>query len=164
MNDWKVSPDKYSPSNANGVRSESSIKKIHFAFNQEMRKSCIDDIAEKKKWVPGSNLYEPGHKYTSPRTIGNFTTTDHREVNSDATAHGMSVPANDGQVTNLEFYKRRAPVHDWNVSKSARFKPLPRTDVSPTYYKLDPAQKIVKPRAAAYTTGKDKNKNYLTKF
>ena len=51
----------------------------------------------------------------------------------------MAIPSNTAKPTNIEFYKRRAPAYDWQKTKTIRFKPLPRTDVSPTSYKLDGA-------------------------
>ena len=113
---------------------------MHFAYNKEMRRSCIADIAGRKAWVPGPNKYELGHKVTSPRTIGNYTQRDITSgIIADATAHGMSIPANNAKGTRLKFYKRKAPAIDFKVTKTIRFKPLPKTDLSPTSYKLEGA-------------------------
>ena len=81
----------------------------------------------------------------------------------DATAHGMAIPANNTKTPNLELYKRKAPSIDFKVTKTIRFKPLPKTDLSPTSYKPDMANKIVKPRALAYSSGKEKLKTFVTR-
>ena len=105
-----------------------------------MRKSCIADIAGRKAFIPGSNHYKLELKHTSKRTIGNYTQREpSMGIIGDATAHGMSIPSNAAKLTNLEFYKSRAPAYDWKVTKTIRFKPLAKTDVSPTLYKVDGA-------------------------
>ena len=75
----------------------------------------------------------------------------------------MSIPANNLKPTNLDSYRRKAPSTDWKTTKTIRFKPLPKSDLSPTSYKPDLANKIVRPKALAYSTGKEKLNTYITR-
>ena len=103
-------------------------------------------------------------KKSQLRFFGYQTQTDLQAgLISDATAHGLAVPANNLKTPNLEFTKRKAPSTDFKVTKTIRFKPLPKSDLSPTSYKPDNASRHVKPRALFYTHGKEKLKTYITR-
>ena len=164
VNAFKVPPNTYKPNDGNSFLSPGDSRRIRFAYSKEQRKSCITDVATKLAWVPSPNAYRPDRKHTSPRTLGNYTQTDLQAgLISDATAHGLAVPANNLKTPNLELTKRKAPSTDFKVTKTIRFKPLPKSDLSPTSYKPDNASRHVKPRALFYTQGKEKLKTYITR-
>ena len=101
--------------------------------------------------MPGANHYKPERKLTSPRTIGNYLQKERNSgIIADATAHGMSVPANTKQYTNLEVYKAKAPKYEFKKNTNLRMKPLKITDLSPHSYKPNIANSLVKPRSPKY--------------
>ena len=103
-------------------------------------------------WVPAPSAYKPdaADKIIRPTVIGNYKTKDVTSgIMLDATAHGMSVPAahykipRDDITSNVP--KTRSP--DFAKTKTIRFKPMPKTDLSPTSYKPQAGiEKFTKPR------------------
>ena len=103
----------------------------------------------------------------TPKTIGPAGCAEHLNewfsIPEPASAYGLSVPANNLKATNMELYKRKAPSIDFNKTKIIRFKPLPKSDLSPTSYKPDLATKITKPKSIALSVPKEKLKTFVTR-
>ena len=83
----------------------------------------------------------------------------------DATAHGLSVPAANYKIPipEIESKKRKAPAADFKKTNTIRFKPPVKTDLSPTSYKPDLAEKFTKPRKLNYSIPKEKLKTYIVR-
>ena len=126
VNRFKVAPNLYKPGNADGFLSSVHDKKIHFAYSKDAKKSVIQEEAKKQAWVPGSNQYTPNLARVAPRVIGTYTTRDITSYTAlDATAHGMSVPANNLKLPEPEVSSlmRKAPATDFIKTKTIRFRP-----------------------------------------
>ena len=84
----------------------------------------------------------------------------------DATAHGLSVPDAHYKIPRPDIVssRRKSPSPDFKTTKTIRFKPKPKTDLSPTSYKPEAGiNKYTKPRAVNYSIPKEKLKTYIVR-
>ena len=127
----------------------------------------MSENAKLKAWVPAPSAYKPDDKLIRPTVIGNYKTKDVTSgIMLDATAHGHAVPAAHYTLPRNDITsnvpKARSP--DFKTTKSIRFKPMPKSDLSPTSYKPQAAiEKYTKPRAVVFSVPKEKLKTYITR-
>ena len=167
INDFKKAPNQYKPNNTNMFLDATHMKTIHFAYSKEAKTSVLAENAKKQAWVPAPSAYKPVDTVTKPRTIGNYKTKDVTSgIMLDATAHGMSVPGANYNLPRPDALSnvRKAMSPDFKKTKTIRFKPLKKTDLSPTSYKPEVGfNKLTKPRHLTYSIPKEKLKTYIVR-
>lgn len=166
MNDFKVAPNTYNP-NTTMFLDANHLKTIHFAYSKSNKVSVVAENAKRKAWVPAPSAYKPDDKHTRPTVIGNYKTKDLTSgIMLDATAHGHAVPAAHYKLPRNDITSNvpasRSP--DFAKTKTIRFKPMKKTDLSPTSYKPQAGfEKYTKPRALVFSVPKEKLKTYITR-